>query len=157
MMRRVGVEDHDSDAGRWFGRRVVVRHRPWWSGSECNKWKAQQRLCSRVEVPVPNRIEHLLPFVGAEDDDVVALGNIGEKTLSGDDDPEAMVAFGNGAKFIDTLVDRREMGIVFAERCRRDGEINAVKAELADGGLGQVHMGDRGWIKRAGIDCPAIC
>ena len=118
MMGRVGVEDHDSDACRWFGGRIVGGHRPWWSGSDCNKRKSQQRLCSCVEVAVPNRIEHLLPFVGAEDDDVIALGNVGEKTMSGDDDAEAIVAFGNGPKLIDAVVDRREVGIVFAERCR---------------------------------------
>lgn len=151
-MRRVGVEDHDSDAGRWFGGWIIGRHGPRWSGRERNKREAQQRLCSRVEVPVPNRIEHLLPLVSAENDDVVALGNIGEKTVGGDEDTKAIVALGNGAKFIDAAIDWGEVGIVLAERCRRNGEINAVEAKLANGGLGQVHMGDRGWIERAGVD-----
>ena len=154
-MRWVGVEDHDSDAGRRLGCWVIGRHGPRRPRRERNKREAQQRLCSRVEVSVPNRIEHLLPFVGAKDDDVVAFGNIGEKTLGSNDDAETIVAFGDGSKLVDTLVDRREVGVVFAERCRRNGEINAVEAKLADGGLGQVHMGDRGWIKRAGIDRPA--
>ena len=154
-MRRVSIEDDYRDSGRWFGGWVVGGHRPWWPGSECNKRKSQQRLCSRVEVPVPNRIEHLLPFVGAENDDVVALGNIGEKTVGGDEDTKAIVALGNSPKLVDAVVDRGEVGIVFAERCRGDGEINAVEAKLANGSLGQVHMGDRGWIKRAGIDRPA--
>ena len=154
-MRWVGVEDHDSDAGRRLGCWVIGRHGPRRPRRERNKREAQQRLCSRVEVSVPNRIEHLLPFVGAKDDDVVAFGNIGEKTVGGDEDTKAIVALGNSPKLVDAVVNRREVGIVFAERCRRNGEINAVEAKLANGSLGQVHMGDRGWIKRAGIDRPA--
>lgn len=151
-MRRVSIEDDYRDSGRWFGGWVVGWHRPRRPRREGNEWKSQQRLCSRVEVSVPNRVEHLLPFVSAKDDDVVALGDIGKQAVSGDDDAEAIVALGNGAKFIDAVIDWREVGIVFAKRCRRNGEINAVEAKLANGGLGQVHMGDRGWIKRAGID-----
>ena len=109
-------------------------------------------MCSRVEVSVPNRIKHLLPLVSAENDYVVALGNIGEKTVGGDEDTKAIVALGNGAKFIDAVIDRREVGIVFAERYRRNGKLNTIKAKLANSGLGQVHMGDRGRIEGAGVD-----
>jgi hypothetical protein len=91
-MGRVGVEDDDVNT-RWrISGRVFARHCPWGSRCERNEWKSLEGFVAGVAICVPNRIEHLVPLVGTENDDLVALGDIGDETVPSCDHANACVA-----------------------------------------------------------------
>lgn len=151
MMRWVGVEDDDIDTCRRIGGSVFAGHCPRRTRRERNEWKPLECFVAGVDICVPNRIEHLVPLVGTENDDLVALGDISDETVGGRDYADASIAARDGSQFCDTIVDRREPGVVLAQRESGNCEIDAIEAELCDCGFGQMHMGNGGRIKGTGI------
>ena len=152
MMRRIGVENDDDNTLGRIGGGVVAGHGPRWASGQSNERKALKGLVARLDVSVPNRVKHLMPFVGAKDDDFVALGDIGKKTVGSGDGAESSVAARDRLELRDSIVERSEARIVLAERVRGKSEVDAIEAELCDGSFGQMHMRDCGRIKGAGIN-----
>lgn len=147
MMGRVGVEDDDLDLLGWIRRRVLSRHGPWRAGGECDDGQSPQSVVAFGDAAVPDRIEHLMPFVGAEDHDVVAVSDVGEKAVRGGAGTERGIPAGDRHEFVDAIVDGGQTGIVLAECVGRDGEIDSIESEGLDRTARDVDMGDRGWIE----------
>lgn len=151
MMRGIGVEEKHLDTGGWIGSGVLAWQRPRRTGGEGHDWKTLERVVASVDIAVPNRIEHLMPFIGAKNDDLVPLGNIGEKAVGGSDHAQLRVGVCDRCEFGNAIIDRGEASVVLAERVGGNGEVNAFEFELFNGDFGQMHMRDRGRIKRTGI------
>ena len=147
VMGRIGVEDHEFDTFGRIGSFVFAGHWPRRSGRKSDGGQTAKRLVATLDVSVPDRIEHLMPFIGAENDDLIVLGDIGEQAVGGGDDAEARVGARDGREFVDTSLDRREAGIVLAQRVSGNRKVDMVEPKLIDGGFGEMHMRDRGRIK----------
>ena len=55
-----------------------------------------------------------MPLVGTENDDLVALGDIGDETVRSHGHANASVAARNSSQFGHTVIDRPEPGVVLA-------------------------------------------
>ena len=150
-MGRVGIEDDDINPCRRIGRSVFARHCPGGTRRERHEWQPPQGLVAGVDIFVPNRIEYLMPFVGSENDDLVAFGDIRHKAVGRRDHTDASIPTGDGSEVRYTVIDWSESRIVLAQCECRDGEVDMVEAKLFDGGFSQMHVRDGGRIKGAGV------
>ncbi len=113
--------------------------------------KRGDRCISLGRPCIPTDIVDLLPFVGTHDDDVVAIGDVGDQLVLGHDHTEPVDSSHRGHDHGQPLVEGRLRDPVLPESRQRNGKIDPIESVDRTGGQGDLHVCDRRGIERSRI------